>query len=216
MKRNKVLLATDVDDTLCNTAEFIINELLHNLSNRGKEEEFKYVLDNMDTVPTLLFRDDIKDIIFESIISRGDYMHLAKPSALLATGYDVLIREFKDEYPEHFTSVVCTHRGFTELGKNKTASWLNYHDVDDCFDEIHSIKSSLYPNKIEYLSALFPEHQILLLDDNPLHLPKETVPYIKELLIYDGITQLPGYENQTKFKDLTDLTTIIENLILSN
>lgn len=214
MRRNKVLLVTDMDDTLCDTRAFILDRLFTILTAKKDIEKLEYLEANADTLPTFLFRRDIRDIIFGEVIVPGNYMVWAKPTQLLTSGYDVLIRELKAEYGDDFTSVICTHRGFTVDGKGRTQYWLERQGVEDCFDEVYSIKSSEYPNKIEYLKALYPEHRILLLDDNPLHTPETTADYIKEILIYDGITKLPGYEKQNKFKDLSDLTVIIENLIL--
>lgn len=69
-----------------------------------------------------------------------------------------------------------------------TYRWLENKGLLDYFDMIHSIDNQVHKDKIKFLKATYPDHRILLVDDNPYSDDKESV------IIYDKINKNKKYE----------------------
>lgn len=200
----KVLLAFDMDDTFTNTRREIIRGMFNKLTLHKLKTELDYVLENKDITP-LLWTKVMCNSVFEHVVQYGEFMKTATPSPLMEMGLvDLLNKLLSHNWGPYLTSVVCTHRGFHEDGFGHTDEWLKHHNADGVIQDIHVLNPKDHPNKLNFLRKQYPEHEILLLDDNPFHDPHTVHPYSDEVLIYEGIHSLPGYVNQDKFTTLED------------
>ncbi|AEV89676.1 hypothetical protein OBP_239 [Pseudomonas phage OBP] len=201
----KVLLAVDMDDTLTETRLIILKDIYNRLIQNGRLAEATYVNQNYHISP-LLWSKEMCDVVYEYVIESGDFMWCASPAKLVRDGLADLLRAFSDhQWGPYFKSVVCTHRGFHKSGLLATTDWLIRHNCDDVFSEVHALDPKEHPNKIDFLRKVYPDYEILLLDDNPFHDPHLVHPYSDEVLIVETEHALPGYVNQEKFTDLDDL-----------
>lgn len=203
----KVLLAFDMDDTFTDTRGEIYHSLAYQLHEKKLTEEYTYLTAHPHVTP-LLWSKKMCGAVFEHVVQHGHFMRHAQPSPLMFSGLLEFLRTMlSHNWGPYITSVICTHRGFHEHGHSNTAEWLDRHNASDVFSEIHALDPAIHPNKLEFLRKQYPDYEILLLDDNPLHDPHTVHPRSDEVLIYEGIHTLPGYVNQDKFTTIEDFKT---------
>lgn len=213
---SKVLLALDMDDTLCDTQEEVVIRLRRKLYDTAAWDDLKWVYDSVHanrkhgTHSTMLYPPHLRDIINKEIIQEGGYVKTVKPTKLITDGEFVkMLYRLRDVLADDLTTVIATHRNNEQEVYQGTVDWLDGVDFSKHLNDLHFIDSREYGNKIEYLKLLYPEHEILLLDDNPfgnlqtVHHPHESV------LVYEGLCTYDAYKHQNKFTSVNALGNMI-------
>lgn len=209
---SKVLLALDMDDTLTNTQEEVVIQLRRKLYDRAAWDDLKWVYDSVHANrkdglhSTMLYPEHLRQIINKEIIRVGEYVNTVKPTSLITDGkLAQLIVSLKAKLGDDFTAIIATHRNHEENVKQGTHDWLGNVDFAKHLDGVHFIDGRKHGNKIQYLKSLFPEHEILLLDDNPfgdLHTVHE---FNESVLVYEGLCNYEAYQHQNKFTSIESL-----------
>lgn len=206
----KLVLAFDMDDTLTQTAKYINNTIKRFFADEEMHEELEYVVSNENNVSTMCYPDWIKSHIDDRIIGPGLYMLEAGKTALCSPFSIGTLEVLLNQYRDDIIVVVCSHRGFHPYGEVFSRQWLNDNDLLHLFDHIHMLDSSVTPNKIEFLKDHYPDHEILLIDDNPLSKHAgDIIPYHEEIVIYDNEHRLETYVNQTRYQSPKQLSRLI-------
>lgn len=206
----KVLLAVDLDDTLCDTQTEVVLRLRERLYGRADWEElarvYEYYHLNQESgqFSTMLYPQHLRNLITNEVIKPGHYVRTVKPTAL-KDELTHAISFLRASLGESFTAVVATHRSQEQNVRQGTAEWLMAHDAELLFDELHFIDSQAHANKIAYLKHRFPEHEILLLDDNPFGDPRTIHPHDPAVLVYDKLCNYLGYQHQNRFTTTSSL-----------
>lgn len=216
---SKVLLALDMDDTLTNTQEEVVTRLRRILYDRAMFDDLKWVYDTVHTNrkdgkhSTMLYPPHLREIINKDIIREGGYISTVKPTKLITDGlFSQLWYRLHDVLGNDLTTIIATHRNNEQDVFENTVDWLDRHDFSKHINDIYFIDNKKHGNKINYLKSLFPQHEILLLDDNPfgdlhtVHAPHESVLVYEELCNYDA------YKHQNKFRDVNSLGNMIIDL----
>lgn len=210
---SKVLLALDMDDTLTDTQEEVVLRLRRKLYDRAGWDDLKWVYDSVHANrkngkhSTMLYPEHLRKIINKEIIRVGDYVTTVKPSELITSGaLRQLIYRLQDKLgKDNFTAVIATHRD-NEIGvRENTEAWLKKHGHYDCLDAIHHIDGRKHGNKIDYLKNHYPEHEILLLDDNPFGDLRTVHDFNESVLVYEGLCNYEAYQHQNKFTSIESL-----------
>ena len=211
-----LLIATDMDDTVVDTYGYILPAIRKHLREKNMLEELKYV-DEMtkEGKTSMMFKKEISNIIFKEIVEPGHFMLDADPSLLVQQGYFDALGALQMHFSYLVKSVVCTHRGFNKNGGKLTNEWLIKNQGSDVFDEIHCIDPKEHPDKIKYLQSIYPDYEILLLDDNPFGNTTEVREPCKEVVIYDAINKFDCYSNQNKFTTLDEFIKLCISIIRS-
>jgi hypothetical protein len=212
---NKLVLALDMDDNLCNTQEDIIYRLIGILTERKMTTQLHWVMDNKNTVSTMLYPEELRNIITEDIIKTGQYIHSAKPTCLVGPEYELsmTLARLKIKFGDYLKTCICTHRGERPGVMEGTAGWLKTHRLDGEVKVIHSINPSVHRNKVTFLKATYPGHRVLLLDDNPFGDLKTIHPYEPSVLVYDKLNNFEAYQLQNKYQSREHLDELITSLI---
>ncbi|QDB70361.1 hypothetical protein CF8_0193 [Aeromonas phage CF8] len=209
-----VILALDYDDTLCKTGAYINEQIKYFFWQQGMEKEHQFILDNEDKMSTMHYPEFIKKHVNEQVIGPGLYMLQAKPTPLATRGIMRVLQDFKQRYPTHLKIVGCTHRGFHKDGERFTRAWLKTMMIDHMFDDLHMLDSKNDPNKVEFLKQTYPDAQIVLVDDNPLHDHDKIHPKMDELVIYDRENKYEGYKHQQTYDSIHGLIRILESKLV--
>lgn len=209
---NKVLLAVDMDDTLCDTQSEINKRLHQSLYDMGMLEHLKDVhrwseLNKKNKrFSTLYYPNPMRAIINENIVPNGEYTSTVQPTRLVLDGeLKRTIVKLKTVLGDNFKPVIATHRHKENQVKENTLGWLDAQHLSSSFEDVHFIYSEEHPNKIEYLKKLYPGYLILLLDDNPFGNPNGPHDTNESVLVYQELSIYPGYINQNKFTTVQDL-----------
>lgn len=209
---NKVLLAVDMDDTLCDTQFEINKRLSQHLYDRGMLEHLKNVHrwaklnEENKRYSTLYYPDPMRTIITEHIVPDGGYTATVPATRLVLDGeLKRTIAKLKTALGDNFKPVIATHRHKENQVKENTLGWLDVQHLSSSFEDVHFIYSETHPNKIEYLKKLYPGYLILLLDDNPFGNPNGPHDTDESVLVYQELSIYPGYVNQNKFTTAQDL-----------
>lgn len=207
---SKLVLAFDFDDTLCSTGKFINKCIKRFFKENEMKEELEYVLKNEENVSTMLYPPHIKKHVDKEIIGPGIYMLDADKTALCSPFSIGSLEALLEHHGEDIIVVGCTHRGFHPMGEVFTRQWLKQNDLLHLFEKLHMLDSTVQPNKVEFLKETYPDHEILLIDDNPMskHLGGE-IPHHEELIIYDQEHRLEAYVNQTRYQSPKQLARLI-------
>lgn len=216
---SKVLLAIDMDDTMTDTQEEVVLRLRRKLYDRADWDSLKWVYESVNANrkdglhSTMLYPEHLRQIINKEIIREGSYVRTVKPTKLITDGQLIkMLYRLKDVLAEDLTTIVATHRGVENGVKENTVDWLDRYDVSRHLDDVHFIHSGKHSNKIDFLKSLFPDHEILLLDDNPfgdlqtVHAPNESV------LVYQELCKYEAYKHQNKFTSINSLGNMIIDL----
>lgn len=216
---SKVLLAIDMDDTITNTQEEVALRLRRKLSEMGDKEGVKWVYNSAcanlqnGLHSTMLYPEHYRNIINEEIILEGSYVTTVKPTNLVSNGgLTKMLFHLKSVLGPDLTTVIATHRGVENGVKENTIEWLDRYKIFKHLNDIHFIPSKKYSNKINYLKLPYPEHEIMLLDDNPfgdlhtVHAPNKSV------LVYDELCKYEAYKHQNKFTSINALSSTIVDL----
>lgn len=180
----------DMDDTLVNTNGYILNKLRNHLI-KTKDTKYLEIVD--ETIKygksSLLFENELRDLVFKVCIEDGGFSLLASPSKLVNNDLLAFFKRATD-IGKHIH--ICTHRGFLKNGKYNTDSWLHAYHLDGYITDVHVLNSAEHPDKTKFLSKHYGDNY-LLVDDNPLHNPGEHHQANRNLVVYTGINQLDAY-----------------------
>lgn len=216
---SKVLLAIDMDDTLTDTQEEVVLRLRHKLYDTAAWDDLKWVYDAVHANrknglhSTMLYPEHLRKIITRDIIREGSYVKTVKPTKLITDGEFLnMLYRLKDILADDLTIIIATHRNAESGVQENTHDWLDRYDISRHLNGVHFIHGGKHSNKIDYLKSLFPEHEILLLDDNPfgdlhtVHAPNESV------LVYQELCNYEAYKHQNKFSSVNALGNMIMDL----
>ncbi|WNV45779.1 haloacid dehydrogenase [Aeromonas phage AerS_266] len=202
-----MILAFDMDDTLCNTHNEVYKRTLHYCLNNFLLEESVWLTEN----PFVHFSDytgDLKQIVLKEVIEKREYMNEAQPSELLRNLVGVL-----DGARVHFGNsikiVICTHRGDNIEAWMSTYNYLKKHGLENKFDMIHSIDHEINKDKLGYLEKMYPSSRILLIDDNPFGSKNEVRGFDSRVLMYNEVTSYKCHMNQAAYLNHIDLLSRI-------
>ncbi len=207
---SKLVLSFDMDDTLCSTANFINEKIKEFFKQNDMKEELEYVLANEENVSTMLYPAWIKKHVDKEIIGPGLYMLEAGKTALCSPFSIGTLEALLEHHGDDIIVSVCSHRGFHPYGEIYTRQWLDENKLLHLFEDIHMLDSSVQPDKVTFLKETYPDHEILLIDDNPMskHLG-EVIPHHEEIVIYDEEHKLDAYVNQTRYQSPKQLSRLI-------
>lgn len=213
MKKN-IMLAFDMDGTLTLTAKLLREEGKREFVKRQMWDAVKHCRDNPEGT-TLLWPQYMRDVTDE-IVREGTFMLRVEPTEIVQQG---LLHEIatirRMNWNKRLDTCVCTHRGFHESGEEYTRIWLADQKVNHVIDDVHAIDPAEHPNKLEYLSALYPDHEIRLLDDNPLFRTDVPHEYDERLCIVSEEGVMPGYANQQQFPGVYTFARNIRDMLLA-
>lgn len=196
-----LLIALDMDGTLCLTAKHLRDYAIRQLTAQGRQSDLDWIAANPD-MSTLLWPEELRNITDIAVLE-GYFMLDVKPSAIVREGLFDHLRRFRSFVPD-VKIVVCTHRGFHKLGKTFTNTWLIQHGGMDVIDAVHAIDPNEHPNKLKYLSRMYPERTIRLLDDNPLFRTEIPHDQDRRLMVYEEEGVIPAYQHQRKINGARD------------
>lgn len=213
MKKN-ILLAFDMDGTLTLTAKLLREEGKREFVRRQMWDAVKYCRDNPEG-STLLWPQYMRDVTDE-IVREGTFMLRVEPSKIVQQG---LLNEVatirRMNWNKRLDTCVCTHRGFHESGAEYTRIWLADQKANHVIDKIHAIDPALHPNKLEYLSSLYPDHDVHLLDDNPLYHTDGIHDPDPRLCIVSEEGEMPCYANQIQFPGVHTYARFLRDKLLA-
>jgi len=208
----KVLLAVDLDDTLCDTQTEVVNRLRQILYGLAQFDDlydvYRRYHTNLQTgtQSTMLYPEHLRKLINPLIIREGSYVNTVKPTALLTNGgLRNLVENLRMILGDRFTSVVATHRNHEASVQTNTDTWLVNHGARDLFDDLHFIHGGQYANKIAYLKEHYPDHEIVLLDDNPFGDLQSVHEYNPCVMVYEELCHYDAYQHQRKFRSIEAL-----------
>ena len=214
MKRKNIMLAFDMDGTLTLTAKLLREEGKREFVRRQMWSAIKYIRDNPDQ-STLLWPKYMRDVTDE-IVLEGTFMLRVEPSSIVQQG---LLKEVatirKMSWNKRLDTCVCTHRGFHAKGVEYTSHWLAEQKASHVIDAVHAIDPAVHPNKLEFLSSLYPDHDVHLLDDNPLYRTEEIHDHDPRLCIVSEEGVMPCYANQIQFPGVHTYTRCLRDKLLA-
>uniref|UniRef100_A0AAU8L0Q8 5'(3')-deoxyribonucleotidase n=1 Tax=Pantoea phage Survivor TaxID=3232176 RepID=A0AAU8L0Q8_9CAUD len=209
MKKKRILLALDADGTMTLTAKYLRLWAIEEFKRLDMHDALEYALAHPEQ-STLLWPKYMRDITDQCVL-QGDFMIHVEPSELVTKGlFDQLDKLQRRRTHVALDVVVCTHRGFHEKGESNTESWLKDHDKWGVVEKVHAIDPAEHPNKLLFLEQHYPDHDIHLLDDNPLFRSNEVHPRDDRLCIYSEEGNLPCYDNQIQFPGLHAYINFLE------
>lgn len=213
MKKH-IMLAFDMDGTITKTAKLLREEGIREFHKRGMVEAIQYAIDNPEG-STLLWPQYMRDITDE-IVREGTFMLRVEPTEIVQQG---LLNEIavirRMSWNKRLDTCVCTHRGFHDKGVEYTGQWLSQNDAIHVMDNIHAIDPSVHPNKLKFLEEVYPDHEIRLLDDNPLFRTDVPHEYDERLCIVSEEGVVPGYANQNQFPGVYTFARNIRDMLLA-
>lgn len=214
---NKVLLALDMDDTLCDTQNEVVSRLREILYDLGYFEQLKDVynfshLNKIEkTHSTMLYPGELRTIINEEIIIPGEYIKTVKPTSLITDG-GLTATLFHLKNKIDLSVIIATHRPENPQSVKDTKKWLDDNNFSPFVNAMHFINSKIHSNKINYLKSLYPDYRILLLDDNPLGDLNTIHSHNHNVLVYEKLCIYPCYSQQSKFTNVYDLAARLTNM----
>lgn len=207
-----IVLAFDMDDTLCLTGKYINDQLYKVARHSGDTELLEFLDKNSGHLSTMLYPPEVKVKVDTLIIGPGVYMLEAEKTPLFCPNFISILKRLKAMYGEMLKIVVCSHRGFHEYGEIYTRKWLVKHGALEVFDEIHMLDGKVDPDKIQFLKKEYPGSPIKLIDDNPLHDFNKEHERQEEILIYDVVHSFPGYKHQDTLNSISCAVTWINKV----
>lgn len=210
----KLVLAFDMDNTLCETDQSILNRAITHCKWRDLDNELREFKECLPGGLNTLSPECLA-IIQEEVIEKRFYMEDAAPSSI-CDNLEFLDSLYELEKLPDVKVVICTHRGDNISAWLSTHRWLDKYLLVNQFNMIHSINHVLNKDKVAYLKSVYPEHKVLLVDDNPFGSTSTVRDKCDSVLIYDGIVSLPCHENQDKFVSMKDLVEKIRGIISDN
>lgn len=206
-----VLLALDMDDNFCDTNSYINHTLITYFTRHGMTERVKQVKELSLYKSTFYYPEDLREYIWTLAIEPGHFMRDAVPTDLVTGTLFSKLRQTMNASGGRLKNVICTHRGFHKDAKPNTQYWLDNHTPRGLISDVHAIKSADYPNKLDFLQEVYPEHNVILLDDNPFHIKDVVQPHDPRVVVYDQINRFSGYANQRTYRGPQDLINLINN-----
>lgn len=201
----KIVLAIDLDDTLCDTQAEVVRRLRHYLYDHAMFDDLKWVYNAIGKISTMMYPPHLREIISNRIIKQGDYVKTVLPGSLIATGQLTALFGLLKDFPGEVKTVIATHRYTENEIEANTHGWLTQYEVKPHLHDIHFINGQFHSNKIDFLRERYPEHEILLLDDNPFGQLHHEHLYSPNVVVYDKLGKYDAYKHQTVFTDIVDL-----------
>lgn len=199
----ELVLAFDMDDTLCNTQQEVVKRATGFCMNNMLVDEAVHLMEN----PGIAFdRHDGKlgEVILEEVIKKRVYMDTAEPTELMMNlGW--LLERVRKEFAGRIKVVICTHRGDNMEAWLSSYNYLKKCEVEGLVDMIHSIDHEINSNKLDYLERMYPGSRILLVDDNPFGSKSKIRPFDSRVLMYDGVMSYDCHINQSTYLGHFDL-----------
>jgi hypothetical protein len=214
MKRiiRPVVVAIDLDDTVCNTQLEVIKRLNRYLFDKGMLDviEEVRVLAEEEKRSTMLYPDHLRKIISEEIIGKHEYISSVKLTNFGKALSNFMYKAYWKLGRANVHFVVSTHRPDEYNSRNRTKAWISKNKL--IFDHIHFVNSVENSNKIDFLTKEYPNCKIILVDDNPFGDLKVVHPHNPSVLVYNELCDYEAYKHQDKFSDLENLLERIECL----
>lgn len=206
-----LVLAFDMDDTLCNTQSEVYKRTLKYCFDNLLMEEYGFLIEHPE-MPFSDYQGKLKKIMIENIIEKREYMDTPDPTKLMVK----LISELKG-LRKYFSGqvkfVICTHRGNNISAWLSTYNYLKRHGIQDDFDMIHSIDFEINKDKLKYLERMYPNSEIILVDDNPFGSKSEVREFDSRILIYNEIANYKCHKNQATYLLDFSLFDLIDNKV---
>lgn len=212
---SKIVLAFDMDDTLTKTNAYINKHIKIYFQQNNMMKEYDFIINNEATLSTMMYPDWIKVHVDREIIGPGLYMLNSEPTQLGLRNCWRELQDFKNEYPSEISYVICSHRGFHVFGDLYTRTWLETMMLSHLIDDIYMLDGKDNPNKVEYLKSIYPDSEIILVDDNPCHDFTKDHPEMEELVIYDKVNKYEGYSNQKTFESVSQLVGMMKQKLVA-
>jgi len=207
-----IVLSFDMDDTLCETGEYINDQLYKVARQRNDVELLEFLDTNSGHLSTMLYPPNVKKVVNTLIIGPGIYMLDAVKTPLFCDRFIGILQELKRLYGSMLKIVVCSHRGFHEYGEIYTRKWLAKVGALELFDDIHMLDGKQDPDKIQFLKKTYPGSPIKLVDDNPLHDFTKEHDHQEEIMIYDKVHTFPGYKHQTRLQGISCIVSWVNTI----
>lgn len=218
MKKNKIVLALDMDDTIADTNGFIYNWLINHYQESDRIDLAEEVEANaLAGNTTLSLGEPHRTTVATKIMPSGRFMAHSGLTEITRKGLFSYLRDFiKKNDHLSITVVVCTHRGFHKKGEEYTEEWLRENTWYDPVSKIHCIDPAQHRDKVKYMTEMYPDHKVIILDDNPMGHLHEVIPEMKELIVYNQIADYPAYVNQVKCDSLDSFKVAFEKKVFCN
>ncbi|AUR81024.1 hypothetical protein FDJ25_gp157 [Vibrio phage Aphrodite1] len=196
----------DMDDTLTATHQYIRD----NLEPTSEESLYAMVTADREGHAYVNAGAVLQTDIYEQILRGEEFM--------LESGVAKWVRDEYEQFCELITTLknlghtfsICTHRGWTETGSEKTMEWLKTKALD-MFEVIHCLDSKVHPCKLTYLEDLYGR-DFIIVDDNPYH----GIDRAKELDFNQNVIQCVGEHivpEYVHFRTFDTFTTFKEHLL---
>lgn len=203
----KIVFSFDMDDTLVNTRKEIYNLAMQYCLMNDLNNYFVELTDKLKAgEPVSALSLDIKELIDKEVIAKRTYLSTAEPSEICNQELKNTLGALRNEL-EGVKIVICSHRGNNKEAFMSTYRWLEDNNILDYFDMIHSIDNTVHKDKIKFLKGTYPEHEVILVDDNPYSDDKNSV------LIYDKINRYKKYEEFLTYTDSSDIFKLLRSKI---
>lgn len=210
----KILLAFDMDDTLVKTGEYLHRFVYNWFAQLKRQDYMKELADLREKgISTMNYPIHLKEVIDEKCVGNGLFMLHSGPSQLGQERSIHMLRRFLREYPGIIDPVICTHRGFHENGEQFTRTWLDSMGMGDIFNVVHCIDPAEHKDKITYLIGQYPEHEIVLVDDNPLGKHDQEHDFRKEILLYEEENPLNVYDSMKKVQGMAGVLSHVQDIV---
>lgn len=184
----KTVLAFDMDDTLVDTRMEVF-KLAYRYCLSKKLDVFCHELKDkfQKEIPVNLLSKELRSLIDKEVIAKREYLRSASRSSFCDISLENLLIDLRNGGGE-IKIVICTHRGNNKEAFMSTYSWLEDEGILEYFDMIHTIDNKVHKDKIQFLKGTYPDHKVILVDDDPHTEDKESV------LIFDKINKHKKYE----------------------
>lgn len=200
---NKIVLAFDMDNTVCDTNGEVLKRFKEYCVERKEMGMLEYIEKN-EGVSISYWDKEVVKFIEKVVIEKREYMDTPELSEL-GRSLKGLVGDLRGVLKEDLKIVVCTHRGNNVSAWMSTYNYLVKNGLLECFDMIHSISHVDWSNKIEFLKSNYRDSEILLVDDNPFGSKSRVYDFCKEVLVYGEYDNFDCYKNQNCYKGCEDL-----------
>ncbi|UVD32138.1 hypothetical protein [Vibrio phage phiKT1028] len=193
-------ISFDMDDTLTATHSYIRDNLTpttdDNLAAMQECDERGHAYINASK--------DLQTDIYHQILHPEEFMLKAGIARWVENHFEEFCELIADLKELGHTFSICTHRGWTESGHQKTQTWL----LEKClnlFEQIHCLDSKEVPCKLNYLQGIYGD-RFVIVDDNPYH----GVDRQKEVKYHGNVLQCVGEHTVPEYVHFTTFTTFPE------
>lgn len=214
MTNKKIILAFDMDDTLVRTGDYLHFNLRHLLKMESRPDLIAEIDELREKgYSTMNYPLHLKELIDKHFVGTGQFMLDAQPSELCSLKDISSLRDLLQEFQGIIIPLICTHRGFHEYGDQYTRVWIERRGLSTLFGNVHCIDPQEHKDKIVYLKSLYPDDEIVLVDDNPLGRHDGVHEFRKEILLYEEENPLTAYGEMKKIKSMNCVIEHVSELV---